>query len=131
MILLDTHAWVWLVSNPGNLSEAAKNSLETAMEENAVYVSSISVWEVALLVLRKRLKLTMDVNDWIRKSEQLPFMKFVPINNFIAVQSVYLSPPLHKDPADRIIIATAKSMGMPIVTKDDKIRNYKHIKTIW
>lgn len=131
MVLLDTHAWVWFVSNPENLSDYAKSSIETAMKKKAIYISSISTWEVALLVSRNRLRLTMNVNDWIQRSEALPFMKFIPVNNSIAVQSVYLSSPLHNDPADRIIIATALSLSMPVVTKDEKIINYPHIETIW
>ena len=131
MVLLDTHAWVWFVSNPENLSDQARSSIEAAMEKKAIHISSISTWEVALLVSRNRLKLTMNVQDWIQRSEALPFMKFIPVNNSIAVQSVYLPPPLHNDPADRIIIATALSLGMPVVTKDEKIINYSHIETIW
>jgi len=131
MVLLDTHVWVWFVSNPDNLSDHARSSIETAMEKKAIYISSISTWEVALLVSRNRLKLTMNVHDWIQRSEALPFMKFIPVNNSIAIQSVYLPPPLHNDPADRIIIATALSLGIPVVTKDEKIINYRPIETIW
>ena len=94
-------------------------------------ISSISVWEVALLVKNKRLKLSMDVLDWIAKSENLPFIQFIPVSNSIAVKSVNLPPPLHPDPADRIIIATALSIGAPLVSKDKKIAAYSHVKTIW
>jgi PIN domain nuclease of toxin-antitoxin system len=89
------------------------------------------VWEVAFLVMRNRLKLTMQVSDWIHKSELLPFMKFVPVTNSIALRSVNLPTPLHNDPADRIIIATAMSLGASVITKDEKIRNYPHVKSIW
>ena len=94
-------------------------------------VSSISAWEVALLVKHKRLKLSMDVADWIAISENLPFIQFIPVSNSIAVRSVNLPLPLHDDPADRIIIATALSVGASIVTKDKKISDYSHITTIW
>jgi PIN domain nuclease of toxin-antitoxin system len=131
MIVLDTHAWIWFVSNPKLLSVKAKKAVEAAVQKKVVYISSISVWEVAHLVMRNRLKLTMQVSDWIHKSELLPFMKFVPVTNSIALRSVNLPTPLHNDPADRIIIATAMSLGAYVVTKDEKIRNYTHVKSIW
>ena len=131
MIVLDTHAWIWFISKPEVLSKKAKNAVAAAVKEKNVLVSSICAWEVALLVKKKRLTLSMDVSDWIAKSENLPFLQFIPVSNSIAVKSVNLPQPLHPDPADRIIIATALSTGAPIVTKDKKISDYSHVKTIW
>ena len=131
MIVLDTHAWVLFVSNPELLSKRAKRSLDAAMEEKGILISSISAWEVALLVAKKRLRLTLGVTDWIAKSEALPFITFIPVDNSIAIKSVNLPQPLHSDPADRIIIATAISMGAPLLTKDEKILKYPHVQTIW
>ncbi len=131
MIVLDTHAWVWFISNPELLSKRAKRYVDAAVEEKAIMISSISVWEVALLIAKKRLILTLELNDWIAKSEMLPFFKFIPVDNSIAIKSVNLPQPLHSDPADRIIIATAISLGAPIVTKDEKILNYSQVQTIW
>jgi len=131
MIVLDTHAWIWFTSKPENLSKKAKKAVEAAVKEKNMLVSSISAWEVALLVKKERLKLSMDVTDWIAKSENLPFIQFIPVSNSIAVKSVNLPQPLHSDPADRIIIATALSTGASIVTKDKKISDYSHVKTIW
>ena len=131
MIVLDTHIWVLFVSNPELLSKRAKRSLDTAMEEKGILISSISTWEVALLVSKKRLQLTLSVTDWIAKSEALPFITFIPVDNSVAIKSVNLPQPLHNDPADRIIIATAISMGVPLVTKDEKILKYPHVQTIW
>jgi len=131
MIVLDTHAWVWFLSNPELLSKKAKRYVDVAVEEKAIMISSISAWEVALLVARKRLILTLELSNWIAKSEMLPFLKFIPVDNSVAIKSVNLPQPLHRDPADRIIIATAISLGAPIVTKDEKILNYPHVQTIW
>ena len=131
MIVLDTHVWVLFVSNPELLSKRAKKSLDIAMEEKGILISSISTWEVALLVAKKRLQLTLSVNDWIAKSEALSFITFIPVDNAVAIKSVNLPQPLHDDPADRIIIATAISMGAPLVTKDEKILKYPHVQTIW
>jgi PIN domain nuclease of toxin-antitoxin system len=131
MIVLDTHAWVWFLSNPELLSKKAKRYVDAAVKEKAVMISSISALEVALLVARKRLILTLELGDWIAKAEMLPFFKFIPVDNSVAIKSVNLLQPLHSDPADRIIIATAISLGAPIVTKDEKILNYPHVQTIW
>ena len=131
MIVLDTHIWLWFISKPEVLSKRAKKSIFAAVKEKSVLISSISAWEVALLVIKKRLTLSLDVTDWIAKSEGLPFIRFIEISNSIAVKSVNLPQPLHPDPADRIIIATALSAGVPLVTKDKKLLDYPHVKTIW
>ena len=131
MITLDTHAWIWFVSNPDLLSKKAKKAIDAAVKAKGLLISSISVWEVALLAAKNRLKLTLDVTDWVAKSEILPFFQFIPISNAIAIKSINLPQPLHSDPADRIIIASALSAGTPLVTKDKKILAYPHVKTIW
>ncbi|CAB1074826.1 twitching motility protein PilT [Alkalispirochaeta odontotermitis] len=131
MIVLDTHAWIWFISTPNLLSKRAKKAADTGVQEKSILISSISAWELALLVAKDRLRLTLDAADWITKSESLPFIQFVPVTNSIAVKSVNLPQPLHSDPADRIIIATALSMGAPLVTKDKKLLDYAPIKTIW
>ena len=131
MIVLDTHAWVWFVSNPELLSKKAKRTIERAVVDNNVFISSISAWEVALLTSKKRLLLSMEVADWIKKSEMLPFVNFIPVDNSIAVKSVNLPQSFYSDPADRIIIATAISLGASLITKDERILKYPHVKTIW
>ncbi len=131
MIVLDTHAWVWFVSNPELLSQKANRTIERAVVDENVFISSISAWEVALLTSKKRLLLSMEVADWIKKSEMLPFVNFIPVDNSIAVKSVNLPQPFHSDPADRIIIATTISLGASLITKDERILKYPHVKTIW
>ncbi|MBA3031223.1 MAG: type II toxin-antitoxin system VapC family toxin [Proteobacteria bacterium] len=131
MILLDTHTWVWFVSNPELLSEGALEKINIGVQEKSILISSISVWEVALLVKRQRLVLTIELENWISMSENLPFFSFVPIDNDIAVKSVQLPPPLHNDPADRIIIATAIKTGATLISKDEKILGYPGVKSFW
>ena len=79
MIILDTHTWLWWVSNPENLSLPARKIIDSTAENDEILISSISAWEVALLVAKRRLQLTIEVSDWIAKSERLPFVKFIPI----------------------------------------------------
>ena len=131
MIVLDTHIWLWWISNPENLSTAANQAIDQAIAEDGIIISSISTWEVALLVDKERLKLSIDLRDWVRKTESLPFVRFMPVDNTISLRSVTLPGQFHPDPADRIITATAMTMGLPLVTKDDKIISYPHVQTIW
>ena len=131
MIVLDTHIWLWWISNPENLSTSASKAISRAVDENGIVISSISTWEIALLVDKGRLELTIDVRDWVRKTESLPFVRFVPVDNTIILRSVTLPGQFHPDPADRIITATAMTMGLPLVTRDNKIIDYPHVQTIW
>jgi PIN domain nuclease of toxin-antitoxin system len=131
VIVLDTHIWLWWISNPEKLSTYAERAIDRAVTEKGIIISSISTWEVALLVDKRRLKLTVDLRDWVRKTEDLPFVRFMPVDNTISLRSVTLPGQFHPDPADRIITATAMTMGLPLVTKDDKIINYPHVQTIW
>jgi PIN domain nuclease of toxin-antitoxin system len=131
MIVLDTHAWIWWASGTPGLSRRATSAIEKAITGDRVHVSSMSTWEVAMLVMAGRLELSMDVDDWVARSESLPFLKFVPVSNRIAIRSTRLTDYPHKDPADRIIVATALSLGFPLVTKDRKLRDYPHLETIW
>ncbi len=131
MIVLDTHVLIWWLSNPERLSEKAREIIERSADKNAISISSISTWEIAMLVLRNRLELTMDVRDWIMTAESLPYIQFIPLNNNIVIKSVQLNDFPSNDHADRIIIATALTLKAPIITRDDTILNYTHIKTIW
>ncbi len=131
MIVLDTHTWIWWVASPDEISRAAREEIDRAMEGEEILISSISCWEIALLVRKGRLELTMPVEDWIARSEALPFVQFVPLDNRIALRANHLLGEIHDDPADRIIIATALTLGAPLVSKDTRIRGYPHVETIW
>jgi PIN domain nuclease of toxin-antitoxin system len=131
MILLDTHTWIWFLSDPEMLSEQGKKAIAEAAAAKTVHVSSISVWEVALLVQKQRLDLSISLDDWLSRAQTLPFCAFIPVDNDIAVRSVRLPAPIHTDPADRMIIATAMKLNATIVTKDEKILGYPHITSIW
>ena len=131
MIVLDTHTWIWWVASPDEISQAAREEIDRAMEREEILISSISCWEISLLVRKGRLELTMPVEEWIARSEALPFVQFVPLDNRIALRSNRLPGEIHEDPADRIIIATALTLGAPLVSKDTKIRDYPHVETIW
>lgn len=131
MIVLDTHAWVWWAASPERLSVPARERIDAEASELQVHISSISCWELTLLVKKKRLELTMDAEEWIARTEALPSLRFVPVNNRIAVLSNQLPGEFHEDPADRIITATALLLGATLITRDQKLRDYPHVETLW
>jgi PIN domain nuclease of toxin-antitoxin system len=131
MIVLDTHAWVWWVSNPELLSAPARQAVDDAAQVHDLFIPTICAWEVAVLVQKGRLSLALDVRDWIARSEALPLVTFVPLSTAIAVESVRLPGFPHADPADRIIVATTMSLGARLVTKDEKLLAYSPARTIW
>ncbi|MCL5942710.1 MAG: type II toxin-antitoxin system VapC family toxin [Actinobacteria bacterium] len=131
MILLDTHAWVWWLAQPESLSEQARTAVQRGMEDGGLAVSSISVWELALLVQKGRLGLSIEVSRWLERCETLPFLSFLPVDDRVALHAVSLPPTLHADPADRMIVATALIHGMSVVTKDARIHTCGLVPAIW
>ena len=128
MIVLDTHIWVGYIDDPASLPKPAIDAIRG--REEPVGISSISVWEVFMLEQRGRLVLRIPARVWVEKCERLALFHFLPVDNTIARIAVELPPPLHADPADRIIIATALSLGATLVTRDRKIIDYPHVKTL-
>jgi len=131
VIVLDTHALVWWVGDDPTLSKKAKAAIEREMDGGEIIVSSISAWEIAMLVERDRLFLSMDVGSWLATVAEIEAVRFLPVDVEIALKSVDLPGEFHKDPADRMIVATARKLAVSLVTKDEKIRAYAHVKTIW
>ena len=133
MIVLDTHVLVWWVSGAAEkLSKPAAAALGKARgKEASVFVSAISAWEIAVLIQKGRLVLSMDVEEWLSHAASLPELRFLPVDRHTAVQSVRLPGDFHSDPADRLIVATARRLNLPLVTADERIRNYQQVKSIW
>jgi len=131
VIVLDTHALVWWVAGDTSLSKWAKNAIARELAGGEIVVSAISAWEITMLVAREKLVLTMDVDSWLRTVGEIEAVRFAPVDVEIASKSVALPGEFHGDPADRMIVATARKLAAPLVTKDAKIRSYAHVKTIW
>ena len=132
MIVLDTHALVWWLADPDKLPRRTRARLDRAVTDGeSLRVSSISVWEVAMLVARGRLTLTMDVGAWIAAAESLPQLEFVPVDNAIALRAVTLPEAFGRDPADRLIAATALGLGATLVTGDRRLRGHPPLRTLW
>lgn len=131
MIVLDTHALIWWISKPEKLSSKARKEIEKNSKKQEIIISTISTWEIYLLIKNNKLELSQDVDSWIQKVEQLSPVLFVSVDNTIAAKSVNLPEPFHKDPADRIIIATALTIGATLITSDRKILKYPHVRSLW
>lgn len=132
MIVLDTHALVWWVSGSKELSAVAARAIEKEVrEEGEILVSAITAWEIAMLVERGRLIISRELGEWIDLVKSIKNVRFVAVDDAIAVQAVLLPGDLHKDPADRFIVATARKYGATLITKDEKLSAYEFVNTAW
>lgn len=133
MIVLDTHVLLWWAGGQLDaLSAAALAAIKREQKkQGTILVSSISAWEIAMLVARNRLALSMDVTAWLAAASRIENLRFVPVDNPIALESVNLPGDFHSDPADRIIVATARKNAAPLLTRDAKIQGYAPVQTIW
>ena len=127
MIVLDTHIWIWWVHGDSSLP-AAIGTLLNGSEPTGIAVSAISCWEVAKLVERGRLTLPCPVFDWLQQALAYPGVRLIELSPRICVESTQLPGEFHRDPADQIIVATARILDAPLVTVDGKILEYPHVK---
>jgi PIN domain nuclease of toxin-antitoxin system len=128
MIVLDTHIWVWWVHGDAQLTADHARIIQ-AEESNGIGVSAISSWEVAKLVELNKLVLPCPIKDWFLKALSLSGIRLLELTPDIAVESTQLPAPFHKDPADQIIVATARLQNCPLITLDQRIRSYPHVTT--
>ncbi|MBN2200677.1 type II toxin-antitoxin system VapC family toxin [bacterium] len=128
MIILDTHVWIWHSSESPELSESARLAIDRA---DALGICAISCWETAMLVAKRRMGLTMDVEKWLEAALDLPRIRLLPIDARIAALPTRLPGDFHGDPADRLIAAACLAYQAPLVTKDPRIREWGQIRTIW
>jgi PIN domain nuclease of toxin-antitoxin system len=127
VILLDTHIWVWWVSQPDRLQPAHREIL-AAGADHSFGVSIISCWEVAKLVEYGRLKLDRSIGLWLESALAEPGVSLLPLNPQIVVESTQLPQPFHRDPADQLLVATARVLQCPLMTEDGKIAAYPHVR---
>lgn len=131
MVILDTHILIWWVTGDPHLPPQARRKINTAMETGeAILISSISAWEIAMLVEKGRLTLTMDIDSWIQTVGEIEQVTFVPVDNKVAIESTRLPGEFHKDPADRMIVALARVLSATLITADEKILSYSGVKTL-
>ena len=130
-VVLDTCAWIWSSSNRKRLSPAAAEAIAAARGTNRAFVSVISCWEVAKLVEKGRLSFRVPVGEWVERALGLAGLTLKGLSPEIAVASTRLPGDFHGDPADQLIVATARMIGGVVVTADRAIRRYRHVPTVW
>lgn len=125
MIVLDTHVFLWLNLSPGNLSDHIISALKG---EDHIGLSAISLWEIAMLKSRRRITIREPLLEWLRTALDSPRLSVLPLTAEIAARSEYL--PMHGDPADRLIAATAMEYDCPLATADKLLVALPMLKTI-
>jgi PIN domain nuclease of toxin-antitoxin system len=130
-VVLDTCAWLWFCSDRRRLSKAAHEAIQREKRRSGLVVSVFSAWEVAKLVEKRKLAFAIPCREWIEHACRVDGITMHPLTPEICVDSTELPGVFHGDPADQIIVATARSLGAPVVTADRKIIAYRHVPTIW
>lgn len=129
MILLDTHIWIWWVSQQPQLTPPLHQIIQL-QQGNGLGVSIISCWEVAKLVENRKLHLSLPVADWLQQALAYPGIQLLPLTLSIIVDSTQLPGNFHRDPADQLIVATALIHNVSLLTVDTKILSYPHVQTV-
>ncbi len=122
--ILDTHVWIWLIEDSGELSKPIIASLNQVAKSKQILIAAISLWEVSMLAEKSRIAIKQNAVTWLTQALQHPGITLCPLTPDIAAQSCNLPGAFHGDPADRMIVATACIENATIVTRDENILRY-------
>jgi PIN domain nuclease of toxin-antitoxin system len=131
VIVLDTHALVWWAVGDRRLSAPALRAIKAAVKAGGVFASAISAMEIATAVRRGRLTLGVPFDHWLADLRSLPELQFEPVTAEIAALAGSFDGAMHGDPADRVIAATARTLGARLVTADQRLRVLAGVTTVW
>lgn len=123
-VLVDTHIWLWHLNTEDTLSSRVKNIIDASAVENELYISAISIWEMAMLVSKKKITLNTSCQAWVNKSLSLPGVSLIPLSPEISIESCNLPGNFHGDPADRILVASARIENLCLISRDKKLIAY-------
>jgi PIN domain nuclease of toxin-antitoxin system len=124
VLLLDTHVWLWLVAGSSNLSTSARNAIDRATTAGALRIAATSLWEVVLLASLGRIVLGKSIGLWLEEALAEPGPIIDALTPQIAIESYARPEPFHGDPADRLIVATARVANATLMTRDRRILDY-------
>ncbi len=125
LLVLDTHVWVWVVqAAQGRIGAPVVEEIEAASRRGIIGISAISVWEVAMLEARGRISFALPLDRWIRTALRAPGVRLLPLTPEICIESTRLPGAPHGDPADRMLMATARDLDARLVTADRNIVTY-------
>jgi PIN domain nuclease of toxin-antitoxin system len=119
--LLDTHAWIWWIEGDRRLQRRVRDTLDRLPLHERPYLSDISLWEVAMLVERGRVVFSVSLSEWLSAAAHPRSVRIVPISADIAAQTAVLPATFQRDPADRLIVASCRLLGLPLLTRDARI----------
>lgn len=131
MILLDTHVLVWLMLEPGRLSRPAVSAIRRARRSGGLAIAAMTLWEVAMMFSRGQITPRGEVEESLRKLVEEANVEIKPITPEVAALAWQFPDDFSRDPADRLIAATARAEGMVLVTRDERIRRCRLLKTVW
>lgn len=128
MLILDTHVFIWLINGNKLLQKTGLlTHIQKAAKKSSIYIPAISLWEISMLVSKNRITLSENTIDWIKNATSAPGISIFPLSPEVAYESTILPGEFHADPADRMIVATARILDWTLVTFDKRIINYgKH-----
>lgn len=129
VIVLDTHALLWWALDPQALSDTARDLCDQ-MERQGGYASAISLWELGTKVRSGKLDMGISISEFARRVQRTGVVEFVPVDVTTWLRSLALEWD-HRDPADRVIVATALLKGHALLTKDQVVRAFSGVETIW
>lgn len=129
MIVLDTHNWIWWTDQNSRLTADYENAIRQN-QTGGLGISIFSCWEVAKLVEKQRLQFAVSLEDWLTKALARPYIQLLPLTPQILADSIDLPGSFHKDLADQVIVATAIIYDCPLITYDEKILVYPHVKLL-
>ena len=128
MIVLDTHAWIWWAAQSAKLGRRARSRIESA---ERIGVAAVSVWEVAMLVAKRRIEFDRPTLTWVRQALLLPRIELLALTPEVCIRAAELDPAFPGDPADRMIVATAIEARAVLLTRDKRLRTSELVDTVW
>lgn len=129
-VLLDTHVWVWWLMRNSPLTRRERDALDTLAARRSVAISAISLWEAQMLHRKGRLELPISFADWLEQAADERMIQVVPLDTQVVLALDVLPASFHGDPADRLIVSTARAHTWPLATRDASIRRSRTV-TLW
>lgn len=136
LLVLDTHAWVWYLASPEFLPQGLARTLDEARAREALHISAITPWEVAVLAqvseatLKRRIAFSLEPRRWLEEALRVRGIGVVPLDTGIALEAAYLDLP-HPDPADRFILAAALRLKAARVSRDEPLWRHAKARSLW
>lgn len=129
-LLIDTHAWIWFINGDKTLPAKIRNKIIEAIANHTAFIAAISVWEIGLLEAKGRLRLNMPCIEWVETALAKSGINLAPLSPAISIESTNLPGIFHDDPADRMIVATARIENLTLLTRDQRILDYSEQKYV-